>query len=512
MSTHLDGAGLLWSSVFWLPVVAALVILLVKIARQFLFSTLFSREMDGPARCSVLALACSACVALRFTWGYMLRMVADDMALAQSPDFLTWFSTPARHRPHSMLFEAYQLTSLHPVQWWLTSQLIMLAPAFVLFIVAEAAKHRLAHAWAFIWLGFMVALSFGLPLFLCYLVVSVQLARATARPPPASQVDLESSAGSGGMYTALLAACVAVGAASTPLMAALRDGPFNANLMQGHAALVLPALALPAAALLRACCRRGSVTKSKGEGGGEGAASAPAGQRAARALAARALAASPVAAALYAMLAGAALLQHVHATVAAAAFVQARVLPAAGPAACVIASAPLHVPAAPTASAAAWRDLRALHGAAAPPSATTSSPAPVSPHWLRAGATASGPGCLPWRSWAGLHAWAGAVAAAFGASSAQRSVGSDLLATSLQALLALAAVLPWLDSVAAGGSVAGRWGWRAAEGCAVFVAGLVASALASPAAVVPALLALRELRGAQAQAQAAMGSAREKTD
>lgn len=75
---------------------------------------------------TLIALAVLLLTALCCTWGYMLQMVFDDMVLTGDKNVVAWFLRGARwHRPHSMIFEAYQLTSLDPTQWYITGQVLI---------------------------------------------------------------------------------------------------------------------------------------------------------------------------------------------------------------------------------------------------------------------------------------------------------------------------------------------------------------------------------------------------
>jgi hypothetical protein len=109
----------LFALAIWGPVIASLALFAVRASKGI--SAL--RTMPTRATVSAGVMLVLLLTALCYTWGYMLLMVADDMVLTGDTSIVTWFMRSGNwHRPHSMIFEAYQLTSLDPVQWWITGQ------------------------------------------------------------------------------------------------------------------------------------------------------------------------------------------------------------------------------------------------------------------------------------------------------------------------------------------------------------------------------------------------------
>jgi len=80
----LDYSGTAWSLLIWSPVVIGLGWVLLRFLGSLCRSLKTSGSIwkNNPSvllTCGIFVL--SACVALRYTWYYMLKMVADDMQL-----------------------------------------------------------------------------------------------------------------------------------------------------------------------------------------------------------------------------------------------------------------------------------------------------------------------------------------------------------------------------------------------------------------------------------------------
>jgi len=161
-----------------------------------------------------------------------------------------------------MIFEAYQLTSLHPGQWWITSQLMLYAVTFTSFIYIRGyslvnaqlpSSRSPSGPGIFVWLGFLVALSFGLPLFVVWYLVNSADSSGDINSRKTSSSPVHN------LRLGNLFVCMVIAAVSTVSMHYLRARLFNFNLVFGHLILILPFL-------LMGCCNNVSVPSKSRDG------------------------------------------------------------------------------------------------------------------------------------------------------------------------------------------------------------------------------------------------------
>jgi hypothetical protein len=108
----------------------------------------------GPERLVYWSLAALGFAA---TWTFMITMARQDIARYAS--LVEWSAGS------NLFFEAYRRVTDTPAAWWWTQQLMLWAPAAILFFHAESVPRRQVY-WPYIWVGLCVAVSAALPLFL----------------------------------------------------------------------------------------------------------------------------------------------------------------------------------------------------------------------------------------------------------------------------------------------------------------------------------------------------------
>ena len=152
------------------------------------------------------------------TWTFMLIMAAQDMA--RYPGLAAWSAQS------NLFFDAYRRVTETPAAWWWSSQLMLWAPAAVLFFHAESIRQRLSY-WAYVWVGMCVAISVALPLFL----LRREAHGGNGKAPTAS---------------AWVALCLSVAAAATVMVPVVQGPELQWCLLALHAGVLLALLPVAA--------------------------------------------------------------------------------------------------------------------------------------------------------------------------------------------------------------------------------------------------------------------------
>lgn len=169
----------------------------------------------GPERGAYWGLAA---LGFAVTWTFMVTMAAQDIARYAS---LSEWSTRS-----NLFFEAYRRVTDSQSAWWWTQQLMLWAPAAILFFHAESVTRQRLY-WPYIWVGLCVAVSAALPLFL------LRHPRDEARPEATAWAGL----------------CLCVAALATALLPFLHADQFLWCILAVHVGVLLSPL--PVAPRLR---------------------------------------------------------------------------------------------------------------------------------------------------------------------------------------------------------------------------------------------------------------------
>lgn len=157
-----------------------------------------------------------ALAGLLVTWTFMLLLALQD--IEKYPSLAAW-STQS-----NLFFDAYRRVTETPAAWWWSQQLMLWAPAAVLFFHSESVRQRLSY-WAYAWVGMCVAISVALPLFL------LRREAQAASPKPATA----------SMWVAL---CLLVAASATALVPLAQGRVLQMYLVLLHAGVLLSLLPL----------------------------------------------------------------------------------------------------------------------------------------------------------------------------------------------------------------------------------------------------------------------------
>ncbi|OYT92350.1 MAG: hypothetical protein CFE43_08785 [Burkholderiales bacterium PBB3] len=150
------------------------------------------------------------------TWAFMLVLAWQD--LARYPSFGAWATQS------NLFFDAYRSVTETPIAWWWSQQLMLWAPAAVLFFHAESVRQRFSY-WAYAWVGMCVAISVALPLFL----MRREAQRGAEEPATAS---------------AWLGLCLVVAASATVWVPAAQGRTLQLCLLLMHGGVLLSLLPL----------------------------------------------------------------------------------------------------------------------------------------------------------------------------------------------------------------------------------------------------------------------------
>eukprot|EP00455_Lapot_gusevi_P057783 TRINITY_DN993_c0_g1_i1.p1 TRINITY_DN993_c0_g1~~TRINITY_DN993_c0_g1_i1.p1 ORF type:complete len:380 (-),score=25.09 TRINITY_DN993_c0_g1_i1:23-1162(-) len=159
--------GRVWSFLVWGGLVFAIFFVLFSLVHVV-------RSRKTPTTWFFWIMVAIIPCALYFTWKNMILMTLEDMKLCNSTDFWSWLTKSQNpvHRNQSLFFEAYVRVTKSRINWWFSSQVLGFVLSMVVLFFTESYRSGLRMTWAIIWLGFAVAISVALPVFLCMLELS----------------------------------------------------------------------------------------------------------------------------------------------------------------------------------------------------------------------------------------------------------------------------------------------------------------------------------------------------
>ena len=156
----------------------------------------------------------AALVATTVTWTFIILFARADQA--QYDGYLDWV------RRSIFFFTAWEAVTRAPERWWWTSQLLFAVPPVAVFYALESRRRRVPAVAAYVWLGFLGAISSALALFLFRASASDE--RSDERPTT----------------SAVLVICIVLAVASAIALPYLQGGPYRAALLFAHAIMLVP--------------------------------------------------------------------------------------------------------------------------------------------------------------------------------------------------------------------------------------------------------------------------------
>jgi hypothetical protein len=155
-----------------------------------------------------------ALLATAVTWTFIIRFAQADQA--QYDGYLDWV------RRSVFFFTAWKAVTSAPERWWWTSQLLFAVPPVAVFFALESRRRCVPAVAAYVWLGFLGAISTALALFLFRTSASDERTDEQSTTPAA------------------LAVCIVLAVASALALPYLGGGAYRAALLFAHAIMIVP--------------------------------------------------------------------------------------------------------------------------------------------------------------------------------------------------------------------------------------------------------------------------------